>query len=136
MNKDQGSSEQTKLEQVLEAVKRGDGEAKKLLASFMLTGREGVLIDQEGAVILLQELVKDNDIDAMWMLGLCFEFGMGCEQDFEQAELLYKNSSDKGSAAGELLYSHGKNSRGTGVMNAGCLQFFNKNNGEYNHDIL
>ena len=47
----------------------------------MLSGLGGVAVDEDGAVALLQERVKDRDTDAMWMLGLCCEYGRGIEQD-------------------------------------------------------
>ena len=42
---------------------------------------------------------------------------MGCKQDLEKAELLYKQSSDNGSVTGKFLFKNGKDKRGTGVMN-------------------
>ena len=81
-------------------------------AWLMLSGLGGVDVDEDGAVALLQERVKDRDTDAMWMLGICYEFGIGIEQDIEQAEKLYQQSSDGGNEIGNFFVSHGGNGSG------------------------
>ena len=91
-------------------------EAKTKLAWYKLSGYEGYEIDVDGAVELLKERVEEEDTDAMWMLGLCYEYGMGCEQNIEEAEKLYKQCCDSGNAIGKLIYENGKDERGTGVM--------------------
>ena len=55
--------------------------------------------DADVAVALLEEKVKDRDAEAMLVLGVCCEFGMGTEQDVlssctrvEQARLHKKQS--------------------------------------------
>ena len=108
--------EEVKYEEVKSAVERGDNKTKTKLAWYKLSGCEGAEIDVKGALALLEERVKDKDLEAMWMLGLCNEYGMGCEQDLERAELLYKQSSDGGSIIGKFLVENGKDSRGTGIM--------------------
>ena len=55
-------------------------------AWLMLSGLGGVDVDEDSAVALLKERVKEGDTDAMWILGICYEFGIGIEQDIEQAE--------------------------------------------------
>ena len=70
------------------------------------SGLGGVDVDEDGAVALLEERVKEGDTDAMWMLGLCYEFGIGIEQDIEQAEKLYQQSSDGGNEIGKFFVSH------------------------------
>ena len=101
---------------VLRAVEGGDNKAKTKLAWYKLSGYGGAEVDEDGAVKLLEERVKDKDIEAMWMLGLCYEYGRGCEQDIEKAEELYGLSRDGGNEIGKFLSENGKNERGSGVM--------------------
>ena len=74
-----------------------------------LSGRGGGEIDEEGAVELLEEQVKKGDCEAMWILGLCCEFGMGTEQDLERAVLLYQQSSEGGNSGGLFMKKNGRN---------------------------
>ena len=62
--------------------------------------------------------MKDKDAEAMWMLGLCYEYGRGCGQDLERAEELYGQSCDGGNAIGKFLSENGKGYRGSGIMTA------------------
>ncbi len=124
MSEKEGSEktpDEVEYEEVLRAVKRGDSKAKTKLARSKLSGRGGAEVDEDGAAALLTECVKDKDCDAMWMLGLCYEYGMGCEQDIEEAEKLYKRSSDGGNVIGVFLFGNGKDDRGSGVMNVKSL---------------
>ena len=82
----------------------------------MLSGLGGVDVDEDGAVALLQERVKEGDTDAMWMLGICYEFGIGIEQDIEQAEKLYQQSRYGGNEIGKFFVSHEWCERGSGNM--------------------
>ena len=77
------------------AVETGDESAKTELAWFMLSGRGGAVVDADGAVELLEERVKEGDVEAMWMLGLCKEYGRGTEQDCEGATELYEKSCSR-----------------------------------------
>ena len=106
----------TSQEDVKRAVESGDNRAKTQLAYYKLSGYGGCDIDVEEAVVLLKERVKDKDTDAMWMLGLCNEFGMGCEQDIEEAQRLYEQCKDGGNVIGEFFVKFGRNKRGTGKM--------------------
>ena len=45
--------------------------------------------DEKEAIALLEEEAKNNNGKAMWMLGLCFEYGIGVERDMDQAYRLY-----------------------------------------------
>ena len=92
-------------EVVLSAVEKGDESSKTELAWYKLCGVGGAKKDVDEAVILLEERVKDRDGEAMWMLGLCKEYGMGTEQDIEGAEKLYKQSSEAGNEIGKVLES-------------------------------
>ena len=114
------SKKEMKYKEVLSAVERGDNKAKTKLAWYKLSGYGGVEIDMKGAFALLEERVEDKDEEAMWMLGLCYEYGMGCEQDLKQAESLYKQSFGGGNEIGKFFVWNGKDSRGTSVMNAQC----------------
>ena len=105
-----------KYNEVLKEVESGDNSAKTKLAWLKLSGLGGAEVDEDGAVELLEERVKEGDGDAMWMLGVCYEFGFGVEQDIEQAEILYKVSSEKGNEIGKFFVSHGEDERGSGKM--------------------
>ena len=112
------------MKNVLDAVERGDNKAKTQLAWYLLSGRGGAEVDFRKALMLLEERVNDNDKEAMWMLGMCYEYGFGCEPDIAKAETLYKRSSDGGNSAGQFLSLLGQNNvRGSGVLNASdfCL---------------
>ena len=91
-------------------------DAKTKLAYYKLTGIGGVEIDVDEAVALLKERVEDKDSEAMWMLGLCYEYGMGCEQDLEKAELLYNKSCKRDNVIGIFLAENGKEGRGKGIL--------------------
>ncbi len=112
------SKEEAEYKELLGAVEGGDNKAKTKLAWYKLSGCGGAEVDVEGAVALLEERVEDEDAEAMWMLGLCYEYGMGCEQDLKQADSLYKQSNDSGNEVGEFFVNNGKDKRGTGIMTA------------------
>ncbi len=75
----------------------GKEKSKTKVAWFKLAGQGGYEVDADGAVVLLEEKAKGKDSKAMWMLGLCYEYGMYYDQNMEKAELLYKQSKDEGS---------------------------------------
>ena len=103
------------------ALEKSDMKAKTKVAYYKLTGLGGAEVDEDEAVVLLEELAKDGDNEAKWMLGLCYEYGMGIEQDVERAELLYKQSKEGGNVVGEFLLQNAEGGRGTGVMRAVSL---------------
>ena len=113
--------EEKQYKDIEKAVESGDNKAKTKLAWYKLSGCGGCEIDVDGAVVLLKERVEDKDTDAMWMLGLCNEFGMGCEQDIEEAQRLYEQCQACGNVIGEFFVKYGKDKRGTGIMTAECL---------------
>ena len=115
-------NKEEEYKELLGIVESGDNKAKTKLAWYKLTGCGGAEIDKDDAVVLLEERVKDEDTEAMWMLGLCYEFGMGCEQDVEEAEKLYQRCCDDGNAIGKLLYENWEDERGSGVMEVGSLR--------------
>ena len=95
--------------------------AKTKIAFCKLSGRDGVEVDVDGAVALLEEREKEGDCEAKWMLGLCCEYGMGTEQDIERAETLYRESLEGGNFVGEFLVKNNMSGRGTGVMKVKSL---------------
>ena len=116
------SEEEREYQEVICSVGSGDDKARTKLAWYKLSGRGCADVDVEGAVVLLEGRVKDKDAEAMWMLGVCYEYGMGCEQDVERAEELYQQSRDSGSVISKFLAENGQDERGCGVMNvAECL---------------
>ena len=102
--------------EVLSAVERGEESAKTKLAWYKLSGMGGAKVDVGGAVKLLEERVKEKDGEAMWMLGLCKEYGRGIERDIEGAEKLYEESKEAGNEIGEILVKKGGWRRGSGKM--------------------
>ena len=115
------AAREEEYKRVVRAVEGGDNAAKTRLAWFKLAGLWGCAVDEDGAVALLEERVKDRDGTAMWMLGLCCEYGMGIEQDVERAEELYRECSKGGDAIGKWLAGSGRGGRGNGkVRKWGC----------------
>ena len=70
-------------------------------ARRMLEGSHGLARDADAAVALLEEKVKDHDAVAMWMLGVCCEYGMGTEQDVKRAVKLYKRAAELGNTTAD-----------------------------------
>ena len=117
MDKEEHSKEETEYQEVVRAVESGDNKAKTKLARYKLSGCGGTEVDEDEAVALLEERRKDKDAEAMWMLELCYEYGIGCDQDIEEAEMLNKQSCEGGSVIGKFLAVNGKeNERGSEVM--------------------
>ena len=87
----------------------------------MLSGLGSVDVDEDGAVALLEERVKDKDTDAMLILGICYEYGIGTEQDIKQAEKLYQQSRDGGNEIGIFFVSHEGWGRGSENIRMGRL---------------
>ena len=103
------------------AMKNDDERAKTKVAFNKLSGSGGVEVDADGAVALLEERAKDKNCEALWMLGLCCEYGIGTEQDIERAEKLYRKSSEGGNVVGEFLMKNDEGGRGTRVMKVNGL---------------
>ena len=103
--------------EVLSAVESGEESAKTKLAWYKLSGMGGAKVDVDDAVVLLEERVKDRDGEAMWMLGLCKEYGRGIERDISGAEKHFKDSEEAGNEIGEILVKKGEEwERGSGKM--------------------
>ena len=94
---------ESEFENTLKAVESGNNSAKTKLAWYLLSGYGGAEVDPDKAVMLLEERVKDGDDEAMWMLGLCNEFGMGTEEDIDRTGTLYFQSREKGNVIGKHI---------------------------------
>ena len=122
---------ETKYNEVLDAIERGDESAKTKLAWYKLSGIEGVKVDADEAVKLLEERVGAGDSEAMWMLGLCKEYGRGTEKDIEEADKLYKQSKERRNEIGKILARNGIfYKRGSGKMKIIRLQNNKKDKNE------
>ena len=116
------TSQEQEYKNALDAVERGDESAKTKLAWYMLSGRGGAAVNAKGAVALLEERVKVGDAEAMWMLGVCSEFGIGIEQDIERATKLYGQSKRRGNVIGKNLVQNGEeHERGSGYLRINSL---------------
>ena len=102
-------------------MEKGNCSAKTKVAYFKLSGLGGAEVDADEAVVLLEERAKDRDCEAMWMLGLCCEHGMGIEQDGKRAKVLYRKSCEGGNDVGEFLMKNGRSDRGSGMMKVNSL---------------
>ena len=73
--------------------------------------------DADGAVVVLQQQVDEHrDAQAMWLFGLCCEFGMGTEQDTQRAEQLYWEAAQQGDETAQLLIGELNNWKGRGCL--------------------
>ena len=113
---------ETKYKEVIDAIERGDESGKTKLAWYKLSGIEGVKVEADEAVKLLEERVGAGDSEAMWMLGLCKEYGRGTKQDIEEAEKLYKQSKERRNRIGKILAWKGEYGRGSGKMKINSLR--------------
>ena len=96
--------DEVQYKEAVHAMESGDGSAKMIVAYYKLLGLGGVEVDVDEAVTLLEESVKEGYGEAMWMLGLCCEHGMGTVQDIERANKLYEESYERGSVIGDFLW--------------------------------
>lgn len=108
-------------DEVKKAVDSGDAGMKTKLAWLMLSGLGGAEKDVFGAVALLEERVKENDSDALWMLGVCCDCGIGIEQNFQRAVALYKQSGAEGNSIGSFFEGLERGGKWSGLMRNGCL---------------
>ena len=121
------TSKESEYKDTLQAVERGDKAAKTKLAWYFLSGYCDAEVDAGKAVALLEERVKEDDTEAMWMLGLCCEYGMGTEQDLERAETLYRQSRDEENRIGKYFAENRGDGRGNGVLRNVSLLINNTN---------
>ena len=108
-------ADKAQYEEAVLAMKRGDRKARTRVAFYKLSGR-GAAIDRDGALALLKERAKKKDGEAMWILGICYEYGIGTMHDIERAESLYRRSAQTGDVVGKFLFKNRLGGRGTGVM--------------------
>ena len=64
----------------------------------------------------LNKEVEAKNGEAMWVYGICKEFGIGTEQDMEKARDLYEESENLGSASGNFLASKTRSGRAPGEI--------------------
>ena len=95
-------------------------------AQWMLEGSHGMARDADAAVALLEEKAQ-GDAEAMWMLGVCCEFGMGTEQDVARAEQLYKRGAEQRNTTAKLLTGKLKNKNGRGCTQMDLISEQEKN---------
>ena len=107
---------ESEYRETFSAVERGDNTSKTRLAWYMLSGLGGAEVQMDEAVVLLEERIKDKDCEAMWMLGLCSEFGIGTEQDTERAKTLYEQSSNRGNTIGSFLKQNVNEEKQDGML--------------------
>ena len=119
-------SDETLYRGALQAMENGIEEAKTKVAFFKISGRGGAEVDLVKAISLLEERVKGGDGEAMWILGLCCEYGIGMPQDIKQANVLFSHSRDTNNAIGKLLAISGECGRGSGVMRMRSLSLIQK----------
>ena len=64
---------------------------------WMVERALGMARDADGAVVVLQQQVDEHhDAQAMWLLGLCCEYGLGTDQDTQRAEQLFQQAAQHG----------------------------------------
>ena len=94
-------------------------------ARMLLGGDSSTPRDEIKAFGLLEQEAEALDSDAMWMLGLCYEFGMGTFKNLERAEELYGRAKQQGSTTAafliEQIANNGKEGRGCSTWNLNCL---------------
>ena len=95
----------------LEGVK----DEKTRRAWMILAGVNEGDTEKEEAVQILEERVKEGDSDAMWILGLCCEYGIGIDRDSERKEMLFKQSHDLGNEIGSFFSVNNDRMKGLSV---------------------
>ena len=119
-------TEIAQYDEALRALESGDDHARTRVAFFKLSGRGGAEIDVDGAIALLKERADGTDDEAKWMLGLCFEYGVGVKQNAKRALSLYRQSSEAENVVGKFLMRNGDGGKGSKVMEVrGCLLSWN-----------
>ena len=85
-------------------------------ALWMLEGSHGMARDANGAVVVLEERTKHHNAQAMWLLGLCCEYGIGTQQDTQRAEQLFQQAAQRRNKTAKLLVGKLKNKKGRGRL--------------------
>lgn len=97
--------------------------AQKALS--MLEGCRKTARDAEAAVAVLKQAAKARDSEATWMLGVCFEYGVGTEQDISRAEQLYQIAKKQQNPSAALLLDKLKDrvdGRGQTLVDLSCVR--------------
>ena len=102
MSEKNDCSDEAQYREAVRSMNNGDDSAKTTVAYYLLTGKGGAEYNPEKAVALLQERAL-IDAKALWMLGLCHEYGFGIEKDAILAGQLYGRSASAGNTVGHLL---------------------------------
>jgi len=95
-----------KYSAVKAVVENGDKDSKTILAWLKLLGLGGAVDDEVDPIELLEQRVKEDDSDAMWILGICCETGRDIDQDVKRAESLYEQSNSLGNKVGNIFRSN------------------------------
>ena len=74
-----------------------DANERAVNKTQMMEGRKDV------AVAALQEKAERGDTDCIWMLGVCYEDGVGVEQSVWQAEKLYESAAQRGNTTAAMV---------------------------------
>ena len=80
MSSEASDDDEKLYREALKMMESGVESAKTKVAFYRLSGRGGAEIDAKGSVSLLEDRAKELDGEALWMLGLCCEYGIGTEQ--------------------------------------------------------
>ena len=118
---DEREEESAKTESTVSILPEFDDEKTKLAWS-MLSGFGNDIVNEDEAVRMLEERVEVGDAEAMWMLGICKEYGRGTSQDIKGAEDLYEKSDLAGNEVGHDLVWKKTLGRGNGIMKIHSLQ--------------
>ena len=97
----EGTSEVNKMEAEQKEQKQEVSLTTKAL--WLLQGSHQCKRDPEAAVALLKQATKANDPEAKWMLGLCFEYGVGTKSNGPHAMNLYKKAAHQKSLVGAAI---------------------------------
>ena len=81
-----------------------DANERAVNKTQMVEGRKAI------ADTVLQEKAERGDTDCIWMLGVCYEDGVGVEQSVWQAEKLYESAAQRGNTTAAMVL-HGFKSR-------------------------
>ena len=69
--------------------------------------------DKKNAFLCFSRGAEDTDIDCLYYLGMCYEYGFGCKVDLEEAVRAYRSAAEQGhpdatnNLGGCYLYGHG-----------------------------
>ena len=96
----QGHRGKQQHQQQKQGGKRG---SKSEVARRVLQDGRADKAERAQAVVQLEECARDGDAEAMWVLGVCCEHGIGTAQDLGRARELYEASQEKGCRTGGLL---------------------------------